>query len=63
VHSRGKNASNLWLWQQARAKFNEKAWNEWIEFAVTTVHLMSAPVVCPLSTLSRSCEIFRKVWF
>jgi len=46
VHSRGKDASNLWLWQQARPKFNEKAWNEWIDSAVTTVQLMSAAVVC-----------------
>lgn len=45
VHSRGKDASNLWLWQQARPKFNEKAWTEWIESAVTTVQLMSAAVV------------------
>jgi hypothetical protein len=63
VHSRGKNASNLWLWQQARAKFNEKTWNEWIEFAVTTVHLMSAAVVCHFPRSLVPVKYFEKFGF
>jgi hypothetical protein len=63
VHSRGRNASNLWLWQQARPKFNEKAWSEWIEFAVTTVHLMSAAVVCHFPRSLFPVEYFEKFGF
>lgn len=63
VHGRGKEFSNLWLWQGSQARFNTQSWTLWMATATKTIELVMLPLVCYFPRALMPVSYFEKFGF